>query len=313
MLCSRPGKCGVYETMTEPPTQQVPAIHHRRVGDIVLTVVSDGFLEGSMAVLQNISVEDSSDMLRAVFRPVPRRTSLNCFIIHGPGGRTALIDTGAGTHMQKSSGQLPRNLAAAGIAPDAIDTVLMTHLHPDHSNGLATADWTAAFPKAELAMHAAEHAYWTSEEAEAEVARTGQGVPTGGAYFPMAKRQMAPYADRMHFFTHGQEVFPGVTAMHFPGHTPGHCGFLVASGGQSLLIWGDIVHLPEVQVPRPEVTILFDVDPPQAAATRRRVFDMVATEKTHIAGMHLHFPATAHLAREAGGYRLYPEAWEQTL
>jgi glyoxylase-like metal-dependent hydrolase (beta-lactamase superfamily II) len=117
----------------------------------------------------------------------------------------------------------------------------------------------------------------------------------------------------MRFFAHGQEVFPGVTAMHFPGHTPGHCGFLVASGGQSLLIWGDIVHLPEVQVPRPEVTILFDVDPPQAAATRRRVFDMVATEKTHIAGMHLHFPATAHLAREGGTYRLYPEAWTQVL
>jgi glyoxylase-like metal-dependent hydrolase (beta-lactamase superfamily II) len=208
---------------------------------------------------------------------------------------------------------LQRNLAATGIAPGEIDTVLMTHLHPDHSNGLATAEGTAAFPNAELAMHADEHAYWTSAEAEAEVARSGQGVPTGGAYFPMAKRQMAPYADRMRFFGGGQEVFPGVTAMHFPGHTPGHCGFLIASGGQSLLIWGDIVHLPEVQVPRPDVTILFDVDPPQAAATRRRVFDMVATEKTHIAGMHLHFPGTAHLGREGNGYRLFPEAWAQTL
>ena len=122
--------------MTQPPTQQVPAIHHRRVGDVSLTVVSDGFLDGSMAVLQNISVEESSEMLRAVFRPVPRRTSLNCFIIQS-GGRTALIDTGAGVHMQKSSGQLLRNLAATGIAPGEIDTLLMTHLHPDHSNGLA--------------------------------------------------------------------------------------------------------------------------------------------------------------------------------
>lgn len=299
--------------MASTPTAQVPAIHHRRVGEVALTVVSDGFLEGSMAVLQNISVEDSSEMLRAVFRPVPRRTSLNCFAVHGPGGRVALIDTGAGTHMQKSSGQLLRNLAAAGIAPAEVDTVLLTHMHPDHSNGLATPDWTAAFPNAELAMHAAEHAYWTSAEAEEAVRRSGQGVPTGGPYFPMAQRQMAPYADRLRLFAHGQEVFPGVTAMHFPGHTPGHCGFLIASAGQSLLIWGDIVHLPEVQVPRPEVTILFDVDPPQAAATRRRVFDMVATEKTHIAGMHLHFPATAHLAREGGIYRLHPEAWEQVL
>ncbi|MBR0673397.1 MBL fold metallo-hydrolase [Neoroseomonas soli] len=298
--------------MPTPPTEQVPAIHHRRVGDITLTAVSDGFLDGSMSVLQNISPEEASDMLRAVFRPVPRRTSLNCFLVHA-GGRVALIDTGAGTHMQASSGKLPRNLAATGVTPAEIDTVLLTHMHPDHSNGLATAEGSAAFPNAELAMHGAEHAYWTSEEAEAEVARSGQGVPTGGAYFPMAKRQMAPYADRLRLFQGGAEVFPGVTAMHFPGHTPGHCGYLIASGGQSLLIWGDIVHLPEVQVPRPEVTIQFDVDPAQAAATRRRVFDMVATEKTHIAGMHLHFPGTAHLAREGGGYRLYPEAWAQAL
>jgi glyoxylase-like metal-dependent hydrolase (beta-lactamase superfamily II) len=299
--------------MPQPPAQQVPAIHHRRVGDIALTVVSDGFLEGSMAVLQNIAPEEAADMLRAVFRPVPRRTSLNCFLIHGPGGRVALIDTGAGTHMQTTSGQLLRNMAATGVRPGDIDTVLMTHLHPDHSNGLATAEGGAFFPNAELALHAAEHAYWTSAEAEAEVLRSGQGIPTGGPYFPMAKRQVAPYADRMRLFTGGAEVFPGVTAMHFPGHTPGHCGFLIASAGQSLLIWGDIVHLPEVQVPRPEVTILFDVDPPAAAATRRRVFDMVATERTHIAGMHLHFPATAHLAREGAGYRLHPEAWEQGI
>ena len=178
---------------------------------------------------------------------------------------------------------------------------------------MATAEDTAAFPNAELAMHAAEHAYWTSAEAEAEVLRSGQGVPTGGPYFPMAQRQIAPYADRMRLFGDGAEVFPGVTAVHLPGHTPGHCGYLIASGGDSLLIWGDTIHLPEVQVPRPEVTIAFDVDPPQAAATRRRVFDMVATEGTHIAGCHVHFPGTAHLAREGNGYRLYPDAWSQVL
>ncbi len=71
--------------MPTPPTAQVPAIHHRRIGDIVLTVVSDGFLDGSMAVLQNITAEEASDMLRAAFRPVPRRTSLNCFLVHAGG------------------------------------------------------------------------------------------------------------------------------------------------------------------------------------------------------------------------------------
>lgn len=297
--------------MPTPPQDQVPGLFHRRVGDIVVTSISDGHLEGSMAVLQNITTEDSSAMLRAAFRPVPRQTQLNCYLIHA-GGRIALVDTGAGTHMQKTSGLLFRNLAAAGIAPSDIDTVLLTHMHPDHSNGLAGPNGEALFPRAELVMHAAEPAYWLDEAIEAEVIRSGQGVTSTGPYFPMGRRQIAPYRDRTRLFT-GGEVFPGVTAMPLPGHTPGHTGYLVASGPESLLIWGDIIHVPEVQVARPEVTIQFDVDPVQAAATRRRMLDMAASERMHIAGMHLHFPGTAHVAREGGGFRLYADAWGNAM
>jgi glyoxylase-like metal-dependent hydrolase (beta-lactamase superfamily II) len=289
--------------MSPLPDAQVPAIHHRRIGDVLVTSVSDGFLDGSMAVIQNIDPEDAAAMLRAAFRPVPRRTALNCFLIRAK-GRTALIDTGAGTHMQASAGRLMANLAAAGVAPGEIDMVVLTHMHPDHSNGLADADGAAFFPNAELAMHQAEHAYWMQENPPV----SAQGVP----YFAMAHIQASPYADRLKLFN-GGEVFPGVTAMHLPGHTPGHCGFRLTSGNESLLIWGDIVHVPEIQVPRPEVTMTFDVDPAAAAATRAQVFDMVAADGLLIAGMHLHFPGVANLAREAGGYRLYPEAWRQTL
>lgn len=290
--------------MTTLPDCQVPGLHHCKLGDILVTAVSDGFLRGSMTVLQNITEADSSAMLRAAFRPAPRHTSLNCFLIRS-GGRTALIDTGAGTHMQASAGKLLQNLEAADVAPAAIDTVLLTHMHPDHANGLADAAGSAFFPAAELAMHEAEYAYWCEDQAaEATVTASGRGAP----YFAMARSQAAPYRDRLKLFQ-GGEVFPGVTALHFPGHTPGHSGFLVASGSESLLIWGDIVHVPEVQVPRPEVTMQYDVDPVQAEATRRRVFDMVATDGQHIAGMHLHFPGLAHLARESGGYRLHPDAW----
>jgi glyoxylase-like metal-dependent hydrolase (beta-lactamase superfamily II) len=116
--------------------------------------------------------------------------------------------------------------------------------------------------------------------------------------FEAARDQAAPYRDRLRAFG-GGEVFPGVTAMPFPGHTPGRSGYMVASGGDSLLIWGDIVHVPEIQVPRPEVTMAFDVDPRQAEATRRRVFDMVATDKQAFTGMRLRFPGHAHLLRAA--------------
>ena len=289
------------------PDQQVPAVHNRRVGDMLVTCVSDGFLDGSLAVLQGIEQDDAAAMLRAAFRPVPRRTALNCCLVRA-GGRTALIDTGAGPHMQASSGRLLHNLAAAGVETREVDTVLLTHMHPDHSNGLADAHGAAVFPSAELAMHEDEHLYWCDEAAAARCAASGQGV----TYHAMARTQMAPYHDRLRLHR-GGEVFPGVSALHLPGHTPGHCGYRIDSGDATLLIWGDIVHVPEVQVPRPEVRMQFDVDPDAAEATRRQVFDMVATDRQPFAGMHLHFPGTAHMARDGSGYRLYPEAWSQAL
>jgi glyoxylase-like metal-dependent hydrolase (beta-lactamase superfamily II) len=284
------------------PEQQVPAVHHRRVGDITITSVSDGYLDGSMAVIQNIPAEDAARLLRAAFRPVPRRTAVNTFLIRA-GGRTALVDTGCGPGMQASGGKLFQNLAAAGVAPAEIDTVLLTHMHPDHSNGLADAAGQALFPNAELVLHAAELAFWNDDGAMAKADAVSRQ-----RNFQACRDQSAPYQARTRTFT-GGEVFPGVTAMPFPGHTPGHTGYLVASGTESLLIWGDIIHVPEVQVPHPEATMLFDIDQTQAAATRRRVFDMVATDGLAVAGMHMHFPGLLHLARHGDGYTLLADGW----
>jgi len=152
-------------------------------------------------------------------------------------------------------------------------------------------------------MHEAEWAYWHDDAAMARADETSRE-----RNFQAARGQAAPYRDRLRLFK-GGEVFPGVSAMPFPGHTPGHTGYMVASGNDSLLVWGDIVHVPEIQVPRPEVTMAFDVDPAQAEATRRRVFDMVWTDKQALTGMHLHFPGHARLLRRDGGYALLPEAW----
>ncbi|WP_158741925.1 MBL fold metallo-hydrolase [Acidisphaera sp. L21] len=289
--------------MSELPTHQVPGVHHRRIGDVLVTALSDGFLEGSLAVLQNISQEDAAALLVASFRPVPRRTSVNCFLIRSA-GRVALIDCGCADSMQPTAGKLFDNLAAAGVDPAAIDTVFLTHMHPDHSNALADASGAARFPAAELRMHERELAYWNDDAEAARVAETKQGV----AYFPSAQAQMAPYRGKIRTFQDG-EVFPGVTAVPLPGHTPGHTGYRVGSGSDSLLIWGDIAHVPEVQVPRPEVTILFDVDPAQAQTTRRAILASVTATRQLVAGMHLHFPGYAHVREEHGAYRIVPEAW----
>jgi glyoxylase-like metal-dependent hydrolase (beta-lactamase superfamily II) len=289
--------------MANLPEKQVPGVHHRRVGDIIVTAVSDGFLDGSMAVLRNIKADEAARMLTEAFRPVPRRTSVNCFLIRA-GNRTALVDCGCGPAMQASAGRLFENLAAACVSPGAVDTVLLTHMHPDHSNGLADGDGRARFPKATLIMHEAELAYWT-DYAQAEIAaQSGRGVP----YFATARAQLAPYGERTRTF-HGGEVFPGVTAVHLPGHTPGHSGYRVVSGEHTLLIWGDIVHLPELQIPQPEVAMQFDVDPDTAIATRKAILERVAVERQLVAGMHLHFPGYAHVARHGEMFTLVPEPW----
>ncbi len=133
-------------------------------------------------------------------------------------------------------------------------------------------------------------------------------------YFECAREQIAPYRDRLRPFSTGREVFPGVTAVPLNGHTPGHSGYRISSGGEQLLIWGDIIHVPEIQVPRPEVTIEFDTDPHAAAAIRRRTFEMAASDRLLVAGMHIHFPGFGHVARHGeGGYALLPEPWVQAF
>jgi glyoxylase-like metal-dependent hydrolase (beta-lactamase superfamily II) len=124
---------------------------------------------------------------------------------------------------------------------------------------------------------------------------------------------MAPYHNVMHTFSDSTEVFPGVTAVMLHGHTPGHSGYMISSGNDSLLIWGDIVHVPDIQIPRPEVTIEFDTDPDAAMTTRKRVLDMVTTDRLLVAGMHMHFPGFAHIVRQGDSYDMLPEPWDQAF
>ncbi|WP_439599155.1 MBL fold metallo-hydrolase [Falsiroseomonas sp.] len=292
--------------MQDTVDRQVAGVLHRRVGDILVTALNDGHQDAPLSTMAGIAEGEAAALLQSAFRPVPRRTAVNCFLLRS-GDRIALIDTGCGP-AKPTTGRLAGNLAAAGVAPGAVDTLLMTHLHPDHFGGLTGPDGAALYPAAELRLHAAEHAYWHDDAA------MGRADPARqAAFFGGARARLAAYADRTNLFTGSTEVFPGVTALPLPGHTPGHTGFLIASGNKSLLIWGDIVHVPEVQVPRPEATMAVDVDAGQAAETRRRIFDRVASDRQAIAGMHLHFPAFAHLARDGAGYRLVPDAWSIDL
>ncbi|HEX6612134.1 MAG TPA: MBL fold metallo-hydrolase [Hyphomicrobiaceae bacterium] len=292
--------------MPAAPSAQIPPVYHHLVGDIQVTALSDGTLERSLELLRSIQADEAQKLLADAFRPGVV-ISVNAFVLRS-NGRSILIETGSGKYLGESAGHLLANMSKAGISPASIDTILLTHMHPDHSAGLT--DLTtgkAHFPNAELVVHENEPRHWNDDAAMARGTERQKLL-----FFQQARDQMAPYRDRMRTFRQG-EVAPGVTAIPCHGHTPGHSAYLVASGGQQLLIWGDMVHIPEVQIPRPEVTIDFDSDPQAAAASRRRIFDMVASDRLLVTGMHLHFPGFGHLTREGSGYRFHPQAWQQTF
>ena len=284
------------------PARQVPGVYHLRIGDIVVTALSDGYVDATYAVMR-IPEKEAEEILAHDFRRAPPRIAVNCFAVYSK-GRLALIETGSGTSMGPTVGWLPQSLAAAGIDPAQIESVLLTHVHPDHSNGLVGDGGEIHFPNAELRVHENEVTHW-HDDARMAQANERQRV----RYFEGARRQLAPYRKQLHTFRQGGEVFPGITAVPIPGHTPGHTAFRIESGGEALLIWGDTVHAPEIQVARPDVTMEFDTDPPAAAAMRRRVFDMAVADKLLIGGMHMHFPGFGRMARRGDSYVLVSEPW----
>ena len=218
--------------MVQVPTRQIPGVYHRRVGDIVVTALSDGYLDGTVDVLQNIASDDALRMLNENFRP-GRRTSVNCYAVFSA-GRLALIETGSGDYLLPTAGKLQQNLAAAGIDPAAVERVLLTHMHPDHSAGLTDPKTgQKLFPNAELVVHENEPRHWHDDAAMAKASERAKQL-----YFQCAREQMAPYHNVMHTFTGAVEVFPGVTSVPLHGHTPGHSGYMISSGKESLLIWG---------------------------------------------------------------------------
>ena len=292
--------------MPSRPASQIPTIYHRRIGEIVVTALSDGAIERTHEMMRDVPEDEGRRLLGKAFRD-RFLLSINAFLIWA-GDRLILVETGSGDYLGPEAGRLLANLGQAGIDPAAIDTILLTHMHPDHSAGLTDMKTAKAnFPNAELVVHENEPRHWFDDAAMARGTEREKKL-----MFQQAREQCAPYRDRMVTFKDG-EVAPGITAIPCHGHTPGHTAFLIESAGESLLIGGDTVHMPEVQVPRPEVTMVVDTDPAMAEASRRRIFDMAASERLLVTGMHLHYPGFGHVAREGDAYRFIPEAWRQEL
>lgn len=285
------------------PETQPPGLYHLRLGDILVTAVNDGTFQATFDLIAGIDHRECERLERDAYRVVPPRMTMNTFLLQ-IGERRALIDTGCGVSMGPTLGFAVRNLAAMGIAPGEIDTILMTHMHPDHMNGLIDGDGRPVFPNAELVMNAAELQFFDDP---ASIDRAPEGEPK--LFFGMMQRATAPYRQRIRTVTDGPAL-PGVTALTTPGHTPGHTAWIVESAGDAVLIWGDVVHMPALQLAAPEAGTILDIDREEAVATRRRVLDMVAADRMRVAGIHMDFPAFGHIARAGAGYRFVPEVWK---
>ena len=253
--------------------------------------------------LSNAGVDDLQKALAAAGQPTDKMKNTYSPIVLSTGGKRVLFDTGNGEAAAAQSkgerGTLNANLAAAGIDRSAIDVVVISHFHADHVNGLLMADSSRAFPKAEILVPENEWKFWMDD---GEMSRASKGRMTelfanNRRVFDALGRKVTPYA-------WDKEIVPGVTAVGTPGHSIGHTSFIVASGGKKLFVQSDVCNNVAVFAPYPDWHGFFDQDPPKAAATRRKVYDMLVAEKLPVQGYHFPFPALARIEKQGDGYRV---------
>jgi glyoxylase-like metal-dependent hydrolase (beta-lactamase superfamily II) len=219
------------------------------------------------------------------------------------GGKLVLIDTGLGDMGAPTTGVWRRNFRAAGFDPKDVATIIISHFHPDHINGLRLKDGSAVFPNAEVMVPAAEWAFWTDD------AKMSAAPEAAKANFQNVRRVFGPMAKDVKQYEGGKELVAGVTAMSAPGHTPGHTAYAVTSGQGRLLVMSDTSNHPALFVRHPGWHFAFDMDAAQAEATRRKLLDTAASERMQVSFYHAPFPATGHIAKEGDGFRLVPAEW----
>ncbi len=288
--------------MLAKPENQPPGLFHLAIGDFIVTAVNDGTYQATFDMIVGIDAAECERIERAAFRALPPLMTMNTFLLQ-IGEKLVLIDTGCGVTMGPTLGKQVANLATMGVSPADIDTILITHLHEDHMNGLIDGKGDAVFPQAEVVLNEAELRF---HQDPTSPSRT---PPEALKFFEQSKVALAPYRQRIRTVTDGP-VMPGVTAVTQPGHTPGQTAWLVESKGDAVLIMGDILHMPSVQLTAPQAGTVFDIDRELTVKTRRKTLEQVATDRLRVAGIHFDFPAFGHIERANGAYRFVPEVWK---
>ncbi len=280
---------------------QAPGFYRVMLGDFEVTALSDGTVALPVdKLLTGTTAAKTQKTLARSFLKAPLDTSVNGYLVN-TGTKLVLIDTGAAGLFGPTLGNLITNLKAAGYQPEQVDEIYITHMHADHVGGLMAAD-KLAFPNATVRADKHDADFWLSQ------ANLDKAPADAKGFFQGAMASMNPYvaAGKFKPFDGDTELVPGIKAVATRGHTPGHSIYKVESKGQTLVLWGDLMHVAAVQFPEPGVTIQFDTDSKSAAMQRKRAYAEAAKQGYMVGSAHISFPGLGHLRAQGKGYEWLP-------
>lgn len=288
-------------TLPESTTkQQVPGFYRHQLGDLLITALYDGFINLPPSLFHGLEAGKIQNLINQKFQTqtaegVP--TAITTYLLDN-GSDLVLVDAGGDKWRGPTMGDMLANMGAAGYSPEDVSAVLLTHLHFDHVCGLNDRECRPAFPNAVVYASEEEGRFWLTPQPQLIITKENRHL------FHIATRAVASYRNKRAFFEFrdGEEVRPGLKAMLTPGHTPGHTSFLVSSGNERILLWGDIVLSRAVQFAHPQVSNDFDFDQAQAAVTRQSLFKKIIQENWLVGGAHLPFPGLGRLTEKEQSY-----------
>ncbi len=303
---SAPAGAQAPELQADARRQQAPGFYRFRLGEYIVTTVSDGqFSVPAARLAANVPEATLRSYLKSIRQGAEtQRAHLNLTLID-TGEQVILIDAGAGGNFQDGAGRIERNLKAAGYSAKDISLIVITHGHPDHVWGiLDDAGETPRFPHAEYAINAAEWRFWTDETLAERLPESSKPMARG------ARENLTAVSARTIRANPDAEVAPGVRLFPAPGHTPGHSGVMVESAGETLLVVADALTHPYISFEQPDWHFGFDMDGEEAAGTRKQILEMAASEDMRIALYHAPFPGVGRAARVNTAFRFIPENWD---
>ena len=263
------------------------------VGTINVTTLRDGERTLPFEALKNLSDEDTEN-IKSNENQSFTFTNFNACVIQN-GKQNLLVDSGCGTLFGPTCGFILDALDELGLAPDDITDMFITHLHPDHIGGCINEDGSAVFRNANFKIIEEEYNFWTSKE-------FGSDEINGRDWSSLAKNVLSAYNAQLEVVKSNKDIISGVSTVPLPGHTPGHSGFRVDDGNQSMFHMGDIIHVPNLQLKDPNICTLFDVDAESALKSRKYALDMASNDNLLCTSGHMLDPKFIRIEKRGLGY-----------